>query len=173
MPYSYDFFNEEVKEFVESLESSDRILDVGAGAGKYGKLLKKEGRKIDCVEVFHPYLKSFALEDTYDIIYLGSVTVFKPVKKQYDLAIFGDVIQTLAVPQAVQVLDDFRKARIPVLVIVPYLYPQPAVLGNPYSEHKQDDLTEEVFHARYPGFVTLFTNEKQGVFLRRPLGVVK
>lgn len=173
MAYSYDFFNEEVKGFVEGLESSDRILDVGAGAGKYGKLLKKEGRKIDCVEIFTPYLSTFALGEIYDTIFLGSVTVFKPLKKQYDLAIFGDVIQALTVPQATRVLDDFKKARIPALVIVPYLYPQPIVFGNPYSEHKQDDLTEEVFHERYPGFVTLFTNEKQGVFLRRPLGVVR
>lgn len=46
MPGSYEFFNSVVANFIDKINPKC-VLDVGTGKGKYGQMLKKEGRTID------------------------------------------------------------------------------------------------------------------------------
>jgi hypothetical protein len=39
---------------------------------------------------------------------------------------------------------------------VPFLWPQDDYDGNPYEVHIQDDLTREIFAARYPDLEVLY-----------------
>lgn len=164
MPYSYDFFNDQVKEFVDGLTGVNRILDVGPGAGKYGKLLKKEGRVIEAVEVFEPYISKYKLQSLYDLVHHANVLDFPFLPKQFDLVVMGDILEHLTVEQATALLSDLHDKSISVLVLVPYNYRQGKSHGNDHEEHEQDDLTESVFLARYPGFKKVMGNKKQGVF---------
>lgn len=166
MPHSFDFFNADVKKFVESLPASGRILDIGPGAGKYGKMFKDSGRVVDAVEVFAPYVDQYKLRDIYGTVHISCVTKFKLTHKQYDLVIMGDILEHLTVPEAQEFLAHLAHCEVPVLVLVPYSFPQLGSHGNDHEEHKQPDLTEALFHQRYPGFRLVVGNGKQGVFFR-------
>ena len=168
MPHSYDFFNDDIRDFVGSLGVST-ILDVGPGAGKYGVLLKDKCQTIDALEIYLPYVSLFRLPALYNQVYVGDVMRFPFKKKQYDLVILGDVLEHLSVPDAQTLLATLRKNHIPTLITVPFLYPHPPVYGNQWEEHKQADLTEEIFQERYPGFGLILGNEQQGVYYRGAL----
>lgn len=168
MPNSYGFFDKDICALVAKL-SPKRILDVGPGAGKWGVLLKDPSRVVDAVEIFFPYVSHFGLTLLYNHIFVGDILQFPLKKRQYDLAILGDVLEHLSVENAQKLLGTFRKNHIPVLITVPYLYPHPAAYGNPWEEHLQPDLTEEIFNERYPGFKLLYGNEQQGIYFREAL----
>lgn len=168
MPHSYDFFDKAIFDFVATLGAS-RVLDVGPGAGKYGKLLGGSGRVVHAVEIFAPYVSLFRLTETYAHVFVGNVMQFPFQKRQYDLVVLGDVLEHLSVPDAQALLSTLRKNHLPTLITVPYMYPHPPMYGNQWEEHKQSDLTKEVFNQRYPGFTLLFGNDKQGVYYRSTL----
>ena len=137
MPHSFDFFNDDVKKFVDEVLKSSRIVDIGPGAGKYGKMFKREGRTVDAVEVFPFYIDQYKLRDVYNTIFVQNVTEFKPAPGAYDLVIMGDVLEHLTVEEARGFLLHLEQSRIPVLVLVPYHYPQLASHGNEHEEHKR------------------------------------
>ena len=121
------------------------ILDVGACDGKWRRLLP-EYQNMDAVEAFAPHCEKIA--GMYRTVYNADATRF--VYSQYDLIIFGDVIEHMSVPDAQKVLQYARPRCRDLIVGVPYLYPQAAFGGNPWEEHKQPDLTAEIFAERYP-----------------------
>ena len=165
MPGSYDFFNNEVKQFVEA-RNPKRILDVGPGEGKYGKMFKVVGRDIEAVEIFAPYVTQYNLTKLYDRVHIQDIRTFWCTWEQYDIAILGDVLEHLVVKDAEKLLEFFTKKNIPILVLIPYSYVQGISHGNEHEVHEQSDLTEELFHQRYPGFIKLASNKYQGVFFK-------
>ena len=55
MPYSYPTYKTDVKEhFIKHIDVSNKILDVGPGAGVYSELLRELGYQMDCLEIFEP-----------------------------------------------------------------------------------------------------------------------
>ena len=167
MAFSYDFFNDSVNEFVNSNFNKDsKILDIGAGAGKYGKMLNNNFH-IDAVEIFKPNIEMYALHTIYKDVFNVSVVDFNFNLNQYSLVIMGDVLEHLSISDSQKVLDKIKKANASILVLVPYEYHQGIMENNEAEIHLQDDLTEDIFHARYPGFVKIFGNHLQGVFFKK------
>jgi hypothetical protein len=167
MPYSFDTFDEEVRGYVLQ-HFPDRltpILDIGAGAGKYGKLLPEYGN-IDAVEAFEPYVDRFELRRFYrkvivaDIVAIASQLAFG----DYRLAIIGDILEHLTTTDARAVLDALLGAGCRLLVIVPYLYDQGECEGNPLERHQQPDLTPELMNLRYPRLELIFGDSVSGVY---------
>lgn len=169
MPYSYQFFDAGVADVVNQLNPSS-ILDVGPGAGKWATLLKKQGRMITGVEIHEPYVNQFNLRSLYDEIIIGDVCEISFLQEEigafYELVLLGDVLEHLTVEQATDLLERLKVCGIATLVLVPFGYEQGECYGNPHEAHKQPELTEALFHARYPGFIKLFSNNQQGVFYR-------
>ena len=128
------------------------ILDVGACDGKWRQLLGEYC--MDAVEAFGP--NAWKLRG-YRKVYHIDVCEF--AYDWYDLIIFGDVIEHMKVEDAQEVLEYARPRCRDMIVSVPFLLPQGAVYGNPYEVHIQDDLTEQLFEERYPGFTELFSPE--------------
>lgn len=128
---------------------SSTILDVGAGDGKWRRLLR-EYRNMDAVEAFEPNLQYLT---NYRKVYHADVRELE--YKPYDLIIFGDIIEHLTVAQAQAVLAYAKPRCRDMIVAVPFCYKQGAIYGNPYEIHIQDDLTPENFEERYPGFAVL------------------
>ena len=90
MPYSSTAFKNEVKlHILENLDATTKILDVGPGAGTYGKLLR-EHFTIDGLEIHEPYVNKFNLNDIYHNIFIGNILAFDIVK--YDYLILGDIL---------------------------------------------------------------------------------
>lgn len=167
MPYSFDFFKDEVLDTIRIMAHNGQILEVGPGCGKYGKELKKSFPDgIDAIEIFEPYIERFNLESVYRKIYIGDVRNVCLESDDYEIVILGDVIEHMPIKDAQAVIEIFTKANCAIIAMVPYLYPQDECFGNPHEAHIQSDITEEIFLQRYPGFVKIVGNSQQGVFLK-------
>jgi len=76
MPYSYDYFKREFLEHMtRNFESHISILDIGAGRGTYGTLLKGFFQNIDGFGVCELYIKNLELEKIINIIFYRDVLV--------------------------------------------------------------------------------------------------
>lgn len=143
-----DFGGQQVQKYVyEHLPIDAKILDVGAGWGKYRNLLP-DYQHVDACEVHQRYVTEERLVLRYERVFVADVTNPYMAARlgRYDLVIFGDVLEHLEVMSAKRVLAECRRAA----VVVPFLYEQGIEDGNQYEIHLQPDLTPEVMEERYP-----------------------
>lgn len=147
---SYDYGKKEVVSWIrENFPADAKILDVGAGDGKW-RFLLREYENMYAVEAF---LENMQWLTAYRMAYNADIRGFQ--YDWYDLIIFGDILEHLTVEEAQMVLE-YAKPRCKDLIIaVPFLYEQGAIYGNPYEVHIQDDLMPELFEERYPGYAVL------------------
>lgn len=149
---SYDYGKKEICDWIRKNFSRDaEILDVGAGDGKWRRLLK-DYSNMDAVEAFYPNV--WHINGLYRNIIVDDICNVK--YEHYDLVIFGDVIEHLYVEKAQKVLEYAKNHSRDVIVAVPFLYEQHAIYGNPFEIHVQPDLTRELFAERYKGFEVLY-----------------
>lgn len=158
---SYQIGKEEITQFLKDrLEKGVRILDVGAGGGTYKHYLGDD-YTFEAVEVWKESIE--VLNKTYDKVYSIDIRDFS-YENDYDLIIFGDVLEHLSVKDAQKVLKKARKHAKAIMVAVPYLYEQEALYGNEAEVHVQSDLTPELFEERYPGFKTVLKYDEYGYY---------
>ncbi len=150
----YDWAGHRVREMITMKYPPDtRILDVGAGQGKY-RVLLPEYEYVYAVEVFEPYVDDNRLHDLYHKVYVQDVRDFV-VEHGYALlkgmvVVMGDVLEHLTRTDADFVLSQFYQCVDEIIVVVPYEYPQGEEDGNVHQEHLQDDLTVELMAREYP-----------------------
>jgi hypothetical protein len=130
----------------ELLPSSAKLLDVGAGWGKYRWLLPEY--EMDAIEVWSPYIEQSSLHDYYRTVWITDAYMFHQYS-EYNGVIFGDVLEHISVDAAQQLVRYITRVSR-VWVGVPFMFPQGAEEGNPYEEHQQEDLNFEVMSTRYP-----------------------
>lgn len=148
---SYDFGKKEVKDWIlKTIPTTGAILDVGACDGKWRNNLT-EYENVDAVEIFQPNIER--IQGMYREVFNADIVGLE--YGEYDLIIFGDIIEHLTVEDAQKVLEYAKTKAKHILVSVPYQYRQDAIDGNPHEVHKQWDLTPELFNERYPGFTVL------------------
>ena len=147
---SYDYGKPVVCQWIrDNFPKDSAVLDVGACDGKWKNLLP-EYAKMDAVEACNPYARELG----------GYRQVFNADIKdlqygEYDLIIFGDVLEHLTVEDAQKVLEYAWTRCRDFIVAVPFQYEQGIVDGNPYEIHIQDDLTPELMRERYPDLAVL------------------
>lgn len=156
MPYSFNFGKDRVKQYVLDEIVKDKkdfkILDVGCGAGAYGKLFA------DCPNIhLHAldatdYRKEFELDKYYESFTQADMRDLDKLKSlgDFDLVIFGDVLEHVNVKDAQAVLATAETFADYILVAVPYEYEQVGENGNHYQDHLQPDLTPRIVNERYP-----------------------
>lgn len=136
---------------LEQVGDFGKILDVGACDGKWSDLIKAKRRDIimDACEIWKPNIPKIL--NKYDSLYVCNIRSLRYRPYDYDVVIFGDVLEHMTVTEAKIVLQ-YARNNVPAYIIgVPFLYKQGPINGNPYERHIQDDLTPELFEARYPG----------------------
>jgi len=150
----YDWAGLRVADYVRAhYDTAARIMDVGAGQGKY-RLLLRDYPDFDACEVWEPTAREEHLDELYrhvfvrDFVDLTATTWWSDGR--YDLVIMGDVLEHMSVTDAQLVLLRTRSFGADVVVVVPYDYPQDEEGGNVYQRHIQDDLTPELMAATYP-----------------------
>ncbi len=102
------------------------VLDIGAGAGIYGKLIREawdeanvikerfdfislEGDiTIGAIEIFEPYIERFKLREIYDSVICANVFTKAYDFVHHDLVIFGDVLEHMTKDEATIVWNAFK-----------------------------------------------------------------
>lgn len=164
MPYSSTDFKDDVLEHIlNNVKTTDNILDVGAGCGTYGKMLRKHYYQIDAIEIFTPYIEKFKLNEIYNNVFNINILAFN--FSQYDYIIMGDVLEHIPKYEAINLVMRISDAGKKCLIAVPYLYEQGEYDGNIHETHHQPDLTHEIFLNRYPSMHLLFNNQGYGYYI--------
>ena len=150
----FDWAGHQVRELITLNYPPDtRILDIGAGQGKY-RILLPEYEYIYAVEVFEPYVENNYLREMYHKVYVQDVRDFLSDHGYAFLTgmvvIMGDVLEHLTRADAQEVLEQLYEFVTEIIVVVPYEYPQGEEDGNVHQEHLQDDLTIEIMAREYP-----------------------
>lgn len=120
------------------------FLDIGAGEGTYGTLVKEHSPETvrHGVEIWAPYVKTYGLEDIYDKIYVCDARIFFDYK--YDLVILGDVLEHMTRDDAVELWSKISSSARAAIISIPIIYlPQGEEEGNPYETHVKPDWTHE------------------------------
>lgn len=162
---SFPFGKAETINFIEKNcpDKNSTIMDVGPGRGIYSTLLKQRGyRYIDAVEIYHPYIEAFELKKLYRNIFHANVVGFE--YEHYDVITMGDVVEHLHTDDAQQVVTYAQQHSNLVMIAVPYMMEQKGSQLDGSGDHRQPDLTRELFLQRYQGFELLIDNQILGVF---------
>ena len=143
----------EIKQFLQpKLKKGMKICDMGPGNGTYHRLL--EGKfEWTGVEIWHETAEG--LRKIYDHIYEMDFREFD-YPEDYDLVIFGDVLEHVTVEEAQECIRRARLHSKMIMIAIPYCDKQGIIYGNPNEEHIQTDLSEEKFDELYPGFERVF-----------------
>lgn len=166
MPESYNYFKKEVKNYLrEHVLFSDRILDVGPGVGTYSNLLRGFGYKMDCIEIWEPYVHEFNLKEKYDNVFIGNIMDFDI--SDYQFIILGDVLEHLTKEDGIKLIEKIHNSGKRCLVAIPYTMEQGEYYGNIYESHLQTDLTLSVMSERYPQVEMIYSNSQYGYFISK------
>ena len=136
-------------------------LDVGACDGKWFYLLG-DYLRMDAIEIFAPNIEKFYLKERYNKVFHQDIRKF--CYPYYDYVIFGDVLEHLSIEDAQKVLSYANHRCQDLIIAVPFLYDQEELDGNINEIHIQNDLTEEIFNERYPGYELLWSNGRYAYY---------
>jgi hypothetical protein len=141
MPFSASTFDETILKQLIKLNPTS-ILDIGAGAGKYGRLLRSAlpECKIDAVEPTKKYIDQFHLNYTYNTIYEMNIEEYldKYPKHRYDVIIMGDMLEHLYRSKVFDYIDFLLYKTNWILCIWPTNLPQDDYEGNGYECHRSN-----------------------------------
>lgn len=163
-----------------------RILDVGPGYGVYGRIIRQVEKQkgfeplcyIEGVELFKPNIENvnFDLKSIYDKIRHQDIRDFsKECMDKYDLIIFGDVLEHITKPEALEVWKCMKPLAKWLLVSLPITVPNRAWSiyynqgkhewsENPYDEHKYNWSYYELIEEMGP-FLWIAPYQMVGVFI--------
>jgi SAM-dependent methyltransferase len=145
-----------------------RILDVGPGVGTYVDLLRPllPDSHWTGLEIHRPYVERFELTDRYDDVSVGDVRSFDwRAQGDWDLVIFGDVLEHLDVPDARLAWCRALRASGHVLASLPIVdYPQGECEGNVHECHRAS-YHHDLVTSAFPGIVRHATGRQIGVYL--------
>ncbi len=139
MPYSSFIFDKSIEEIIRLLKP-ETILDLGAGAGKYGELARKinPSIKLTAVEIEQDYVKKFNLSSIYDEVWNISVTDLinpKYYDSAFDVVMIGDIIEHLKKSDGIDLLNFLIYRCRWIILEFPYRYLQNSVDGYHSEAH--------------------------------------
>lgn len=122
------------------------VLDVGAGMGFYGKLIKEISptTNIEAVEIWKPTARYLRNLPCYDNVYECDIRNFNWLKS-YSLVVFGDVLEHVELDEAIDIWHEAMASADIVMVSIPNgNYPQPAIYGNEAEAHKIENAEQDL-----------------------------
>jgi len=174
MPHSARENDDDVRQWVLD-NDIETVLDVGAGSGTYARILR-DMVVIDAVEIWPKYVREFKLSSLYRNVVVGDIrdlawgdsqyTSINP-EQEYDLVIFGDVLEHMTKDEALEVWGWASQVARFGLISVPIIhYPQGPEHGNPFEVHVQEHIDLEELRAEFGPFTYDQTYEVTGTFIK-------
>jgi SAM-dependent methyltransferase len=165
MPFSTPVFKEEtIKHLFDNYKHSSTILDIGAGAGYYSKLLKHIFPNMDAIEIFEPYIGAYQLESKYKNVWNENVLTFE--FDHYDIILMGDVLEHIEESEGIELVKKLYPKCNELVIAIPFNAKQGEYYGNIYETHLQAELTHESFLEKYEGFKPLEYRYDYGVYIK-------
>ena len=142
MPVSIDLMDNDVIACLRQAKP-DTILDVGIGAGKMGRLIRKtlgSGPRLVGIEAYGPYQEVYQSEwATYTSTEINTFDAHLMTNPEavYDMIIFGDVLEHMRWADAISALYDAAYRSKHFLGVWPELCLQMAMPGgNAFEAHR-------------------------------------
>ena len=165
MPFSTPVFKKETIDYlVNKFDPSSTILDVGAGAGYYSKLLKGIFPNMDAIEIFEPYIGQYGLKSKYNNVWNDNILTFE--FDYYNIILMGDVLEHIEEGEGIEIIKKLYSKCDELVVAIPFNAPQGEWGGNIYETHLQPKLTHEDFLEKYEGFKPLEYRNDYGVYIK-------
>ncbi len=139
MPYSSPIFDDKVKEVLNFLQLGN-LLDIGAGAGKYGELVKNLniGIKTVALEMEKDYIEKFKLKNIYDEVWnISANELMKPnyYENNFDIILMGDVIEHMKKSEGIDLINFLIYRSKWIIIKFPHKYLQNSVEGYNSEAH--------------------------------------
>jgi len=137
MPYSVNTLDTLTQGLIQILNPRT-VLDIGAGAGKYGGMVRSvlPNSHVTGVEVDEEYVETFSLRSLYDeVIVADATTLIENPRVRYDLVVIGDCIEHLKKSDAIDLLEFFVYRSQFILVVYPYKFIQDDIDGHMQEAH--------------------------------------
>lgn len=163
MPYSNTTFDGYVLKLLDLLQPAT-VLDIGAGAGKYGKMVRDWGKSkllerpwVTGVEADDSYISRFELAKLYDTLIVDDAnTLIHRPKMRFDLVILGDVIEHMRKSRALDLLNFLVYRSGYIVVVTPDKFQQDDWEGHALEAHistwsEHDFVGWDTLHREYEG----------------------
>ena len=141
MPFSSDTFNSLLSNHIIKINPQS-VLDVGAGAGKYGNIIKSilPNSNVEAIEPTQKYIDDYKLNDIYGKVHCCNVQDFAKnnPRNRYNAVIFGDVLEHFFRSEAIDYIDYFLYRSDWVFALWPTFMPQDDAMDNSYEIHKSN-----------------------------------
>ncbi len=144
-------FDQEIKTYLKNQFSPDaKILDIGAGDGKWSYVLGDYFKNMDAIEIFEEYKERYNLEEKYKKVFIGDFTEFE--FDYYDVLILGDVFEHITEQSAKEWLNKVKRKCKDIIVVVPFEYEQnwDGKYENKWGHHHQPNLNVQSMRESYP-----------------------
>lgn len=139
MPCSSNLFFEETKSIIKQINPKS-AFDIGVGAGKYGKMIKSMG--INCIvdgsEPVKQYAEQYKAEYAANYRKVNIVDfrdLIKTMEADYDLWIFGDVLEHMFYSEVFNCLDYCLSRSKYILCLIPINSKQKDAYGQLSERH--------------------------------------
>lgn len=138
MPVSHWLPDGTTKKLLKRIKVN-RFLDIGAGAGKYGKMVSffhPDAEKI-AVEIDETYVKDFELEKIYNQVWVMPAInlISEKIDESYDLVIIGDCFEHMRKSEGIDLLNFLVYRSKYILIHYPDRYIQETVDGHIHEAH--------------------------------------
>lgn len=143
MPYSAGENTDFVVEFIKSQDITQpfhSVIDIGPGAGFYGKLMKNISfAHAKAIEIYAPYVDMFDLKSIYEEVVIADARDIGDYSA--DVVFAGDVLEHMSESDMKILVDQIRSQARWLVISIPIVhYPQGHSHGNAHEEHIQEDI---------------------------------
>ena len=107
MPYGGGLLDNVSRQVIRAVPHLNTALDIGAGAGRYGKMIRHEqpATWIKAVEVERDYVVRFDLREVYNqVAVMPAIDLLRDVDASWDLVTAGDVLEHMRKSEGVDLL---------------------------------------------------------------------
>ncbi|NCP67928.1 class I SAM-dependent methyltransferase [Candidatus Peregrinibacteria bacterium] len=130
-----------------------KYLDIGAGAGKYGLLIRNVFPEafIEGIEADSEYIKQFSLQNIYNQIYNARVEYFFDDKPDYitEMVIIGDCLEHLKKSDGIDLINYLVYRCKCIAIIFPSKYVQYSWKGHFLEAHRSVWTKSDFIHFNY------------------------